>query len=118
MSQTEEIQYKAALTYLKSGLNQKRIADELVKDGMNRADALSLSAKVWQENGSSRKDNAKIVLGYGAFFLFLGVAFIVIRFVSVGEIPPILSPTYLCFALAFYLFYKGWRDWQTVKSNS
>jgi hypothetical protein len=113
MSQTDDIQYKAALSYLKRGFNEKRISDELVKDGMSHADALSISAKVWKENGSSRRDNAKIVLGYGVFLLFLGISFLVLRFVSVGEIPPILSPTYLFFALAFYLFYKGWRDWQT-----
>ena len=115
MSQNDDIEYKAALSYLKRGFDQKRITDELVKDGMSQADALSISAKVWQENGSSRRDNAKIVLGYGAFLFFLGIVFTVIRYLSIGEAPPILSPTYLFFAMAFYLFYKGWRDWQTAK---
>lgn len=102
--------YQAALVYLKRGLSKQKIADNLVQDGISRAEATSLSTKVWRENTASRQTNAKILIGFSGFLVFVGICIILIRVFSSGELPPILSPAYAFFLMASYLAYKGFRD--------
>jgi hypothetical protein len=106
----EDPHYQAALMYLKRGLPKNKIADHLVQDGISRAEATSLSTKVWRENLASRQTNAKILIGFAIFLVFVGISIITVRLLSSGEIPPLLSPAYLFFIMALYIGVKGWRD--------
>jgi hypothetical protein len=106
----EDPHYQAALVYLKRGLSKQKIADNLVQDGISRAEATSLSTKVWRENSASRQTNARILIAFAVFLIFVGISLIIVRLLSSGEIPPLLSPAYVFFMMALYLAYKGFRD--------
>jgi hypothetical protein len=102
--------YQAALVYLKRGLSKQKIADNLVQDGISRAEATSLSTKVWRENRALRQTNAKILIGFAVFLLLLGLGIVLVRVFSGGELPSLLSPVSLIFLMAIYPAYKGFRD--------
>ena len=105
--------YKLALSYLKRGMNQQKIADQLVLQNISRPEANALALKVWKENLATRSQNVMILLGAGAFFVLLGIAFLLPRFMNGGL--PGLSPAYLIILFGLYLAFRAYLNWREIR---
>ncbi|MDQ7028090.1 MAG: hypothetical protein Q9P01_10770 [Anaerolineae bacterium] len=106
--------YQMALRYLERGMNQRKIADQLVQQGISRPDATELARQVWKENLGTRNQNVTILVGVGAFFIVLGIAFLMPRILDNGGLP-IFSPAYLMLLFGVYLAYRGYRERQEIQ---
>jgi hypothetical protein len=105
--------YQLALQYLERGMNQQRIADQLVQQGISRPAADELARKVWKENLSTRSQNVTILIGAGAFFTILGLAFLIPRLMN-GSLPT-FSPAYLIILFGLYLTIRAYFNWREIR---
>jgi hypothetical protein len=105
--------YQLALQYLERGMNQQKIADQLVQQGISRPAANELARKVWKENLATRSQNVTILIGAGAFFTILGMAFLIPRLMS-GSLPT-FSPAYLIILFGLYLTVRAYFNWREIR---
>lgn len=101
--------YQMALHYLERGMNQKKIADQLVQQGISRPDAVALAQQVLRKNPATRNQNVTILVGVGVFFVVLGIVFLIPRILNNGGLPA-FSPAYLMILFGIYLAYRGYRE--------
>ena len=105
--------YQLALQYLQRGMNQQKIADQLVQQGISRPAANELARKVWKENLATRSQNVTILIGAGAFFVILGMAFLIPRLMN-GSLPT-FSPAYLIILFGLYLTVRAYFNWREIR---
>jgi hypothetical protein len=105
--------YQLALQYLERGMNQQKIADQLVQQGLSRPAANELARKVWKENLATRSQNVTILIGAGAFFTILGMAFLIPRLMNGGL--PAFSPAYLIILFGLYLTLRAYFNWREIR---
>jgi hypothetical protein len=108
-----DVAYQLALQYLERGMNQQKIADQLVQQGISRPAAHSLARKVWKENLATRSQNVTILIGAGAFFTILGMAFLIPRLMN-GNLPT-FSPAYLIILFGLYLTIRAYFNWRELR---
>jgi hypothetical protein len=108
-----DAKYQLAMRYLEQGMNQQKIADQLVQQGLSRPEANELARKVWKENPATRNQNIIILLGAGAFFTVLGIAFLIPRILN-GALPT-FSPAYLIILFGIYLTVRAYLNWRELR---
>jgi hypothetical protein len=105
--------YQLALQYLERGMNQQKIADQLVQQGISRPAANELARKVWKENLATRSQNVTILIGAGTFFTILGMAFLIPRLMN-GSLAA-FSPAYLIILFGLYLTIRAYLNWREIQ---
>lgn len=106
--------HEVALRYLERGMNQRKIADALVQQGVSRPQATEVAREVWKKNLSTRSQNTIILFGAGAFFIVLGLVFLLPRTLNGEGLPP-FSPSYLMMLFGVYLAYRGYLDRREIQ---
>lgn len=96
---------------LQRGMNQRSIADQLVKAGLNRADANRIALQIWKENPAIRRENAMILFGTAALFLAVFLIFQLVPLVR-GEGLPEPSVVYVLLLPAAWFLYKAIRAYR------
>ena len=103
-----------ALHYLEQGMTQKKIADALVQQGVSRPQATAVARKIWKANPATRSQNVIILYGAGAFFIVLGLVFLLPNTLNGGGLPA-FSPSYLMMFFGVYLAFRGYMDSREIQ---
>jgi hypothetical protein len=109
-----DVAYQLALHYLERGMTEKKIADQLVLQGISRPVAAELARKVWKENPATRNQNVTILIGAGAFFIVTGMLFLLPRILN-NEGLPAFSPAYLMMFFGVYLAVQGYINRREIR---
>jgi hypothetical protein len=107
---TEEYE-EYARKALQRGMNDKRIAEHLVKAGVDRPEANRIARKIWKENTGTRRENAIILLGTATFFLSVFLIFQLLPVIR-GEGWPEPSVIYILLVPAGWFFYKAFQAYR------
>jgi hypothetical protein len=110
----DEAMYQKAIKYLERGMDEKKIADQLVLQGLARPVAVEIARKVWKENLATRSQNVTILLGAGAFFIVLGIALLALSFSNNGALP-VLSPSYLLILFGIFLAVRAYFNRREIR---
>ena len=110
----DEAMYQKAVQYLERGMDEKKIADQLVQQGLSRPVAVEIARKVWKENLATRSQNVTILLGVGAFFIVLGISFLALSVSNTGALP-MLSPSYLLILFGIFLMVRGYFNRREIR---
>lgn len=108
-----EIDYEAkALSYLKRGMDKRKIMRRLMDDGLSRPEAVQLTTHIWAQGASTRRTNALILIVTACFMLGIGLLDFVPR-VAQGEALPLFTVAYALLPLGMLVLVSGvlqWRD--------
>ena len=110
----DEAMYQKAVKYLERGMDEKKIADQLVQQGLSRPVAVEIARKVWKENLATRSQNVTILLGVGALFIVLGISFLALSVSNTGALPT-LSPSYLLILFGIFLMVRGYLNRREIR---